>query len=501
MTGIFSFLKINKQPPLQLQAIGKGAFGPKAQCLLDDRERIIKAGIGFPKLIPITSEIFKQVADESGASKAPNEHEAFKCLYSCNLSPQLLLQISDGALSFGTQANSGRAVMVRTDDYAGGLGITYSGPAAISSEQSEEFAAISPGQPDELFVSRIVRQLKRAWASCLSENFQIFAQMKGLKDIGATMLMPVYGMPALRKQDGANDLLYTPISINFLGKFGTPAELSVFSVGTGIGGANRRNASIRFSSLKIDKDAIVHALFNATFSLKRNNEFDPLVLDMSRSKMVPSCSATNMDILNMYTKSFSKNLDKNTAEINNQISQFSSGVQRYAEFLLPNLDFTELVCVQTFPVRLEPANSPKLSRKSIILESDAVIGSSSVSTRKVRFAGRAPTADDICFNKENRGYLLVIDAGESSWNFKWELKHLHNAGAVVICVDNDISAFNFEFSTHLSGYFRELGILVLGANAASAAEFRKKLRADSECLVFADEFSSDGKPNGFVALI
>ena len=65
-----------------------------------------------------------------------------------------------------------------------------------------------------------------------------------------------------------------------------------------------------------------------------------------------------------------------------------------------------------------------------------------------------------------------MEVSGSSRNLKWELKHLHNAGAVVICVDNNGACNLGEFSTHLSGYFRELGILVLGANAAKSAEFR-----------------------------
>ena len=492
MAGMFSFLKPSKEPPFQVQAIGKGAFGPKAQSLLDDRKRAIKSGIGFPKLVPITSEIFQGVAYESGASKAKNELEAFKYLYRYVLPPELLLQISEAALSFEKHNNGGRAAMVRADDYPAGLGLTYSGPAATTYEQD-----------DALFVSRTVQQLKRAWASCLSENFQIFAQMKGLKDIGAAMLMPVYGTPLMNRHDWSDNLIYTPISINFLGfTDGIPMEqAAVFSVGAGIGGANNPYVSIRHREKAVKDSSIVYALSYSTFAFKRIDDSSPLALDMARSEMVPSLLNLEVNSVTRNVESFLKNLERNTAEINRQISDFTSGRQRYSEFLMPSFHSPQLVITQTCQVKLEPAKKPKISGKSVILESEAAVGSSSVSTKKVRFAGSEPTTEDVRFNKENEKYLLVIDVDyDELRRVKWELKHLHNAGAVVICV-NGAEVCNYDFSTHLSGYFRELGILVLGANASSAVEFRKKLRADSECLVFADEFSSGGKSSGFVALI
>ena len=474
-----------------IDVIGKGSIGPKAKCLFDDKERILKAGIEFPKFIPITSDIFDEVAGESGALGAKSEIEALRCLNRYVLSPALFSQISEAALSFKKQSNGGRAVIVRTDDYALGLGLTYSGGAAITFEQDEK-----------LFVSRILQQLRRSWASCLSENFQIFAQMKGLTEIGATVLMPVFGAPVMQRKDAVNDMLYTPISINFLGYFGDfLKKTAIFSVGAGIGGANRQTCSTRFRGTEIKSSVLVHSLEHASpCAARRADENTPRVLDMTNSRMAPSTVKLNVDMIKLMTVPFYRNLDENTREINNQVSCFASDAQRYAEFVVPSFDSPQLTIVQTSPVHLTPARKPNINGKSIILESKFVVGSSSVSTINVRFAGSTPTKEDVSFNKENKNYLLVIDSGISSWHFKWELKHLHNAGAVVICV-NQPQASYFDFSTHLSGYFRELGIPVIGAGAESAAAFRKKIGPASHCLVFADEFSSNGGSEGFVALV
>jgi hypothetical protein len=253
MAGMFSFLSRKNKQSFQIQSIGQGEFGPKSRGLLDDRKRAIKAGISFPSLVPITSEIFNKVAGESGALKAKNELDAFKCLYKYELQPELVVQITEDALSFGLQNNGGRAVMVRADDYPLGLGLTYSGAAAINSDQDEK-----------LFSARLVGQLKRVWASTLSENFKIFAKMKGLNDVGAAMLMPVFGVPVISRKHGGNDLLYTPISINFLGYFGY-GNTAVFSVGAGIGGANRRFVSLRFRKNSVDEDFIRSAFWRASY--------------------------------------------------------------------------------------------------------------------------------------------------------------------------------------------------------------------------------------------
>ncbi|MFA5929631.1 MAG: hypothetical protein WC861_02005 [Candidatus Micrarchaeia archaeon] len=478
-----------KEPPFQLQAIGKGPIGPKAQCLVNDRERIIKAGIQFPQFVPITSEIFKEVAVESGASKAKNEIDAIQCLNQYKLSPALFSQISEHAISFDTQDNNGRAVMVRNDDYALGLGLTYSGPAAITGEQDEK-----------LFVSRVLQQLRRSWASCFSENFRIFAQMKSLADIGATMLMPVYGMAVIDEKDGSNGLLYTPISINFLGYSGSSSnKTAIFSVGAGIGGANKPGFSKRFRGYGISEKSVHDAMVIALNDRAKSSHSGPRVLDMERSEMASLWQMLDKEVAIYDVNSFLRDLEKNTSALHLQLSNFSSNAQRYAEFVMPEYS-PQLTCVQTSPVILEPATMPQVSGRSVILESDSVVGSTSISTRNVRFASKAPTEDDVRFNRENNGYLLVIDVGGSSGNIKWELKHLYNAGAVVICVDQSKASW-FEFSTHLDGYFRELGIPVLGADAESAAAFRRKIGPASHCLVAADEFPADSRPRGFVALI
>jgi nucleoside 2-deoxyribosyltransferase len=215
--------------------------------------------------------------------------------------------------------------------------------------------------------------------------------------------------------------------------------------------------------------------------------------------MVDSWSNIDGKMIGMQISPIYAELEKYTSEINRQISKFTSGDQRYAEFVMPDFESSQLTLVQTWPISLKDAKDPKHGAKGKVLESEHVVGSASIITEKVRFAGSSPNEDDVRFNRENEKYLLVVDAGITSYNFKWELKHLYNAGAVVIIVNQKDTSL-YDFATHLSGYFRELGIPVMGANS-DGKEKIMEIAKDSQCLVFADEFQSDGKSHGYVALV
>ncbi|MCX6769333.1 MAG: hypothetical protein NT051_01490 [Candidatus Micrarchaeota archaeon] len=508
MASMFHWFKKSPVPPTantgvpkQIQKIGNGEIGLKSKGLLAEKGKAIESGIIFPSLVPITSEIFQEVSESSGASKAKSELEAYKCFYKHELPPSLVSQVSDAIFSFDSLPNTGMATMVRADDWPVGIGLTYSGPAAITGEQLEDGL-------QNLYVGRVIAQLKRVWASSYSENFQIFARMKGLNEIGAAMLMPMLGAPVMSKRDGANDILYTPLSINFLGYFGSfPAQKAVFSVGPGLGGANKLTDSDRTRGGVIADLSLQWSLSMATIDSKHDptDKSCPFALDMTRSHLAPSWSMLDFRSVSSSIEYFLNNLKENTVKINQQISAFASGRQLYAEFVMPCFDSTSLALVQSSPVKFISAEKPSVDGKSIIFEGNTVIGSTFVSTKKVRFAGATPTKEDIIFNKENKGYLLVVSVPHALLRSKWELKHLYNAGAVVFCVGTEPDILERDiindFSTHLGGYFRELGIPVLGVESEKAAGFKQRLGKESECLVFADEFSRNGGSEGFVALI
>lgn len=158
--------------------VGSGAVGRKSAGLLAEKGIIGQAGFVFPEFASVTPAFFRRFLEESGAAGKQGEAEKFIMQHEFTASEKEA--IGAAALSFEPSA-SGRALMVRSDEWAGGSGIWKS--CAVSAHVGQE----------KLFLERVFGGIKKVLASGFSFEAEMFRKRMGIEEDSGVMLMPVYG--------------------------------------------------------------------------------------------------------------------------------------------------------------------------------------------------------------------------------------------------------------------------------------------------------------------
>lgn len=444
--------------------IGDGKPGPKTTALRNDRDGIVRAGAIYPDNVAITPHSFKHFLKESGALYAKSYPEAYSKLQQHPFSKSDKQTITDALMAFPEPLRY--SLMVRGDDYSVGIGLGHTGTAS----------AISSMGFGELF-SQVCYEIKKVLASDFGPDMIVFKKKMGMKDNSGVLLMPIYGDRDYVGGENGEKLICPPLSINYIGKVGGKA---IISVGGGIGGANLKVHMPGYSSMhkvsrEISKEMMEHAISH---------------------KMVGGVSELDGELNEAMTQFYPLAAADSLAErfmgINAIVDRIASNLgQRYLEIVMDDFLKPLWVVVQSAQVRINQITKPEVPKESLLADSLDVVGTGLKYTNQILFAGHTPTVMDIGFNRYNENYLLVLDVHMASMiNMGWSLSSFSNAGAVVMEIGNA----QYKLFSHLGGYFRELGIPVLSAKFDSKikAQVGEKPYINRKCLVYANEFESEG---------
>jgi hypothetical protein len=449
--------------------VGKGNPGPKTLALRADRAAMEQTRLHYPSHASFTPVFFQRFLQESGALMADGHRAAKRRIMKTEFSPEERGQIKEAILEFDPLLRL--HLMVRSDDYAGGIGLGFSGGASISYERSGGFENIDP------LIAQVELQMKKVLAGDFDPDMEAFKEKKGISGNPGVLLMPVFGEYMPFPDEKAPRAGIAPLlSVNFLGKVKGKA---LVAVGVGIGGANSRFAMHELDYCVPDDKYEEEAV---TYRGKAISRDDGTIIEASFKEYIQSRARAR----SLYPDQW----DILDSEIDRLLSQTGP---RYLEIVQEDVIRPSWVVVQSAPFEIKNVERPEIMNGAV-LETDKVIGTKLLNTEKIRFAGRRPTSEDVAYNQREDGYALLIDSpAMADMGNNWSLRHYSNAGAIVVALDEIFGML----SSHLNGYFRELDIPVL---AVQGSRLRMVVeRAGDEnlgCTIYANEFSSEG----FVAL-
>lgn len=443
--------------------VGEGKPGPKTLALRADRAAIEKTRLYYPCHVSFTPKFFQRFLHESKALMADDHTEAERRIMKAGFSPEERKQIKQAILDIDPLLRL--HLMIRSDDYAAGIGLGYSGGASISFKKTGGFENVDP------LVAQVELQMKKVLAGDFDPDMRAFKEKKGIVGNPGVLLMPVFGeyMPFLGESiRGIAPLL----SVNFLGKVNGKA---LVSVGAGIGGANSCFAMHELGYGVPDDRFEEEAMSYLGKFISRD---DGITMERSLREFISARASARAlcperwDILD--------------AEIDKLLQQTGP---RYLEIVQEDVSRPNWVVVQSAPFEAKHVEPPEIEDGKV-LNTDKVVGTKVVSAEKIRFAGRKPTPEDVSYNEKEEGYVLIINSpGIGDMGCRWSLVHHSNAGAIVVAVDEIFGML----SSHLNGYFRELDIPVLAVQSSTMRRMMGKIRDKKlRCTVYANEFSAEG---------
>ncbi|MBU0591518.1 hypothetical protein KKF81_03970 [Candidatus Micrarchaeota archaeon] len=461
--------------PIQLK-IGNGNPGPKTCALLQDEHAIKKAGFYFPDHVAFTPRFFRRILLESGALKDKNPEKKLK---TAKFSPKEKEQIRDAIMAFHPLLRP--YLMVRSDDYASGVGLWHTGGAAIRFTEN-----ISNNQL-KMLANSVELQMKLVLASDFRSNVRIFKEKMGIVENPGVLLMPAFGKIGNdSRRDEEVHMVTPPISINFLGRIN---ELALVAVGAGMGGANEPFAHSAF------KRRIEFGIFlNGTLGNLHARKPDWPALTLNRETPIWPCDISKyLDMCRQHIETDSG--FEQWERINKMIGDLLEITgPRYLEMVADDCEGQVWVVTQSAPFAPRIVQRPKIEEGNKIHETYLALGTSIAKGTEIRFAsGDEPNEEDIVFNQTRSNYLLVLYIRHIR-NFnkpgKWGLESFSNAGAVVLITPIVSGAFG----SHLGGHMRELGIPVIGIEGCADRidRLKKELTGKKQWLVYADEFKRQG---------
>ncbi|MFA5349671.1 MAG: hypothetical protein WC309_04910 [Candidatus Paceibacterota bacterium] len=458
-----------------VEKIGTGNPGRKSLKLLENRELIERNGFMPLHMISITPEILGNWMKENGILEAKNDDDAWDRINSFSLPKGMLREIEEKLLMLPFELRF--RIMVRSDESEYGNGSWSSGPVYIAPWD------IRDDNDVERIVKLIEWQIKRILTSDFKKSTRIYKQRMGIEETPGVMLMPIYG--ALTEMRALLPLF----SINYLGKIN---EMARISVGCGIGGANMECSAL-------------HGLF----------ERIPLI-EFIGDNNVGTCwwtANSNGNIANMHAREIIQWAHDNIPverekweRINEMVGGLVSGGAKYLE--ITNAGLEPVWCVtQIADFEYSKPRPPKNNKKNIHISTNEVLGTKVIKREKIRFKTGKPGREDMEYNENNKGYILILDCNQAS-DFRkyWNEGYASNADAVILLLNE----FTGDIGSHLGGYFRTLGIPVLGIRqdciycknkgCIKFEDLKKELETgDWTGTVYADEFNPKGY-KGFLEL-
>lgn len=449
--------------PIQA-TFGEGRVGPKSEGLHEARSRIIGAGFHYPDNVSFTPAFFNRIIESNGLMKMPLA-EAREKVLKLEFTAEEKKAIREAIMLFPELLRP--HLMVRSDDYKAGVGIWYSGGASIIKPANWGATEV------ETLVDAVELQMKLVLASDFTEEAVVFKQKMGLQGHPGVQLMPVWG----EYLNGGLEIA-PRVSINYLGDVN---GIALSAMGVGIGGANDRHASTQLSAgLPID-----HFLCTYSFPQSRKAMF-------TRNGAIDVSPALEAEMAE-----FGFFREEDLAPASQRIAKLVEGQPGYAEAVAENVLMKDWVIVQHAPFNVRTVAEPSAHRFDVMLSTPHALGTKVVKTTKARFGENYPTPEDREFNARNNGHLLVINPWSvEEFMRNWSILEVCNAGAVVLHLTQQNALMGGQmFSSHLSGWLRELDIPVIAGNVRSDLIEGIQGAADRRipCTVYADEFAQRGK--------
>ena len=341
--GSIRFIQAGKDYKATEKTIGEGKPGLKTLALRADRAAIERSGLYFPSHASFTPKFFQRFLWESGALKANDHYEAQNKVGEGEFSPKEKQEIKEAILSLHPLLRS--RLIVRSDDYAAGIGLGHTGPAVINTRYDVE--------PDELekLVLLVEEQMKHVLIYDFEPGMCAFKEKKNIHENAGIILMPIFGVVS---EEG----IVPPISINFLGKVDGEA---LVSIGAGIGGANEKLDTLHglYDEIPINRILRNRHLTHGKIAKPNSTWFE--LGDIS--DIIRTCMDMNEWVPDLFST------------INNMVDELIDEVgPRYLEIVRDDIQSPHWVVVQSAPFEPKIIEKPELGEGYSITETDQVVG-------------------------------------------------------------------------------------------------------------------------------
>ena len=478
-------LAVNVQNPV----LGDGPTGKKSDALRRHRGLIEgpDSGLNYVPNVAITPSSFHDFLRRARAS-FEDPRQSRLSLYETEFTPSELDMFREAMRPF-----DGLYIAVRSDEAtAAGVGLWHTDfmLADGSTESVREFAAIATAIIYSDYENPVIAFKKRVGIP-LEHNTGI-------------LVMPVVGMPmdAIHSEDPDKNktVFSSPYSFNVITGFVDGDHL--LAIGTGLGGANNYGAK----TMTLSTLAPNHLVFERKSS------------NVLRSKLLVSGSMERMSTLSDYRlDGFSmgwKSLEGLAAHLKKAVSLFHerAGAPRYLELALNPIGENPLSVVQCAEIALPNVEKPDVNdkqklygtsgRSSRTAHGREVLGRGVVETETVAYL---KYDEDEKSHQEHREELEKLNAQAKNYFLVLDYFHLAHlvvdnfnlfSNASVIFVRTD-DLPKYDIATHLSGSFREAGIIVLVGDENSFDIGLNKGINKRRLLTYAH----DGKQEAFVAVM
>lgn len=454
--------------PLAL-TIGAGQPGLKTLRLREIRNAAIRAGFHFPDHLSLTPRFFERFLWDCNVREAKNPYDAVQRIMDGHFADDEIDAICRGLRSFRPMLIN--HMLVRSDEWAGGLGFSHTGPAILPMTME----AVLGGDVNPL-IAHITGHIKRILAADYNKEMVLFRQRKGITENSGVILMPLYG-------EALTGLVAPILSVNAQGVVGRNVNISV---GAGFGGANNKHACSEI----VPVYEIDHFVSN---SLRKIGHKKWDAVSLRGSQVVEDSWEPGMDsVLRFYPGERSAG-----KSIETMLRQLLLPCPAYVEFVRTDWVHPHYVLVQYAPFREAYSQAPRVEENSIVLKSKTTIGTKSAVGDTIHYletAGGTEAHDHYLYNKRNSGYVAVVNARAAAlFGENFSPSDFSNSLGIVIIV-NEI---NGPLVSHIGGGWRDLGIPVIAVECMNAArELLDSLRANPtqarKCTLFADEFHSTG---------